>query len=155
MRLHLVWVGKTKDRRCAALLADYLKRLARFTACEVSELKERSKTGNTLQLIASESRQLLAAVERDDYVVLLDEAGQEFSSPELAEFIAARQQAGIKRLALVIGGFAGVSDELKRRAELRLALSRLTLPHELARVVLVEQIYRAFTLLAGLPYHKG
>ena len=74
--------------------------------------------------------------------------------PELAHFIAARQQAGIKRLALVIGGFAGVTDEVKQRARMRLALSRLTLTHELARVVLTEQVYRAYTLLAGLPYHK-
>ena len=71
-----------------------------------------------------------------------------------AEFIAKRQQAGTKRLAFVIGGFAGVSEEVKRRAHLRLSLSRMTLTHELARVILTEQVYRAFTLLTGSPYHK-
>jgi 23S rRNA (pseudouridine1915-N3)-methyltransferase len=71
-----------------------------------------------------------------------------------SDFIRERQQAGTKRLAFVIGGFAGVSDEVKKRADVQFALSRLTLTHELARVVLTEQIYRAFTLLAGLPYHR-
>ena len=75
-------------------------------------------------------------------------------SPELAEFINAKQQAGIKRLAFVIGGFAGVSDAVKQRSDFQLSLSRMTLTHEFARVLLTEQIYRAFTLLAGLPYHK-
>jgi 23S rRNA (pseudouridine1915-N3)-methyltransferase len=154
MRLHFVWVGKTKDRRCGALIADYLGRVARFAPCEVSELKERSGVANERRVIAAEGAKLLSAVERDDYVVLLEEGGRMLTSPELAEFIAARQQAGVKRLALVIGGFAGVSEEVKERADLRLSLSRLTLTHELARVVLAEQVYRAFTLLSGLPYHK-
>jgi 23S rRNA (pseudouridine1915-N3)-methyltransferase len=76
------------------------------------------------------------------------------SSPELAEFLDKRQQAGTKRLAFVIGGFAGISDELRQRANLQFSLSQLTLTHELARVILTEQIYRAFTIMAGLPYHK-
>ena len=154
MRLHFVWIGKTKDRRCAALVTDYLERIARFAPCEVSELKEQSGTTDERRVMAAEGVKLLAAIERDDYVVLLDESGKQLSSPELADFIAARQQAGIKRLAMVIGGFAGVTDEVKQRARMRVALSRLTLTHELARVVLTEQIYRAYTLLAGLPYHK-
>jgi 23S rRNA (pseudouridine1915-N3)-methyltransferase len=154
MRLHFVWIGKTRDRRCAALVADYLERIARFAPCEVSELKEQRGAADERRVIAAEGAKLLAAIERDDYAVLLDEEGQPLSSLELAEFIAARQQAGTKRLALVVGGFAGVSEEVKGRAQMRLALSRLTLTHELARVVLTEQIYRAFTLLAGLPYHK-
>jgi 23S rRNA (pseudouridine1915-N3)-methyltransferase len=147
MRLHFVWIGKTKDRNCAALVEDYLERIARFAKCEVGELKEQAN-------IAAESVKLLSAVEQDDYIVLLDENGREFSSPELAEFIGRQQQVGIKRLAFVIGGFAGVSDDLKQRANLRLSLSRMTLTHELARVILTEQVYRAFTLLAGTPYHK-
>jgi 23S rRNA (pseudouridine1915-N3)-methyltransferase len=154
MKLHFVWTGKTKDRRCAALLDDYLGRLKRFATIEVSELKEAAGTADEKRVMFLESSKLLAAVERDDFVVLLDERGQQFSSTELADFMAARQRAGTKRLALVIGGFAGVSEEVKGRAQLKLALSRLTLTHELARVLLAEQIYRAYTLLAGLPYHK-
>jgi 23S rRNA (pseudouridine1915-N3)-methyltransferase len=153
MRLHFIWIGKTRDRNCAALVEDYLERIKRFATCEVSELKER-QSGDEKRVIAMEGRKLISAIEHDDFVALLDEGGMEFTSPRFAEFIGERQQAGTKRLAFVIGGFAGVSDEVKQRANLRLALSKMTLTHELARVILTEQIYRAFTLLAGLPYHK-
>ena len=153
MKLHFVWIGKTRDRHCAALIDDYLGRIARFATLEVSELKQR-RGGDEKRVIAAESEKLIAAVERDDFVILLDENGREFSSPEFAEFIGHQRQAGVKRLAFVIGGFAGVSQEVKQRADVQLALSRMTLTHELARLVLVEQIYRAFTLLAGLPYHR-
>lgn len=153
MKLHFVWIGKTKDRHCAGLIAEYLDRIKRFATHEVSELKEQS-SGDEKRVIAAESVKLLDAIEKDDFVVLLDERGQAISSTGLAEFIHKRQQAGTKRLAFVIGGFAGVSDELRQRANLQLSLSQLTLTHELARVILTEQIYRAFTILAGLPYHK-
>src|SRR5262249_25626601 len=153
MKLHFVWIGKTKDRHCAALVAEYLDRIKRFASCEVRELKEQSASDEQ-RVIAAEGAKLQDAVEKDDFVVLLDERGRGMTSPQLAELIGARQQAGTKRLAFVIGGFAGVSDDVRRRADLQLALSRMTLTHELARVLLTEQIYRAFSLLAGLPYHK-
>jgi 23S rRNA (pseudouridine1915-N3)-methyltransferase len=105
-------------------------------------------------MIAAEGEKLIDTVERDDFVVLLDEGGREFSSEEFARLIDARRQNGIKRLAFIIGGFAGTSDEVKERADLRVALSRMTLTHEMARVLLAEQTYRAFSLLAGMPYHK-
>lgn len=154
MKLHFVWIGKSKDRHAAALVDDYLARIKRFAPCAVSEWKEPTGSTDERRVVAAESAKLLKAVERDDFVILLDEDGREMSSTELADFIGQRQQSGTKRLAFVIGGFAGVSDEVKQRAQLQLALSRLTLTHELARVVLTEQVYRAYTLLAGLPYHK-
>ncbi|HZS08353.1 MAG TPA: 23S rRNA (pseudouridine(1915)-N(3))-methyltransferase RlmH [Blastocatellia bacterium] len=155
MRLHFVWIGKTRERHCAALVNDYLGRLEHFAGCEVSEIREQSGAGDERRMMAAEGAKLLSSVERDDYVILLDEAGKQLSSAELAEFIGARQQDGVRRMALIIGGFAGVSDEVRRRASFRLSLSRMTLTHELARVILTEQIYRAFTLLAGLPYHRS
>ena len=157
VKLHFVWIGKTRDRNCAALIDDYLERIKRYAPYEVSELKEQSggdEKRGTKRLVVAESQKLISAIERDDFVTLLDEEGGEFNSLQFAEFIGKRRQAGTKRLAFVIGGFAGVSDEVRQRADLRLALSQMTLTHELARVVLTEQIYRAFTLLAGLPYHK-
>lgn len=154
MKLHFVWIGKTKDAHCAALVNDYLKRLGRFASYEISELKEASGSSDENRVMQAESVKILAAVERDDFVVLLDETGNNFSSVEFADFVNAKQNYSIKRLAFIIGGFAGVSDEVKKRAQLKLALSRMTLTHELARVMMAEQIYRAYTLLAGLPYHK-
>lgn len=153
MKLHFVWIGKTRERHCAALVNDYLARLKRFAQFEVSELKEQSSE-TALRVIALEGGKLLDAVENDEIVVLLDERGIEKTSTELAEFIRAQQQRGVKRLAFVIGGFAGVSNDVRARASIQLSLSKMTLTHELARVILTEQVYRAFTILAGLPYHK-
>ena len=138
------------------MIEDYVERIKRFAPCEVSELKERSGADEKRpdQLVAAEGRKLISAIERDDFVALLDENGRAFDSLQFAEFMDKRRQAGTKRLAFVIGGFAGVSDEVNERADMRLSLSRMTLTHELARVILTEQVYRAFTLLAGLPYHK-
>ena len=154
MKLHFVWIGKTKDRSCAALIDEYLKRLTRFANCDSSELKDANGSADATRVIQMESAKLLAAVERDDFVILLDETGQQMSSVEVAEFIQAKQQQGCKRVAFLIGGFAGVSAEVKKRAQLKLALSRMTLTHEFARVLLTEQLYRAYTLIAGVPYHK-
>lgn len=154
MKLHLVWIGKTKDRACLALINEYLKRLARFASYDISELKDATGSADETRVIQLESAKLLAAVERDDFVILLDETGQQMSSVEVAELIQTKQQQGCKRVALVIGGFAGVSAEVKKRAQLKLALSRMTLTHEFARVLLTEQLYRAYTLIAGVPYHK-
>lgn len=154
MKLHFVWIGKTKDAHCAALTNEYLKRLSRFASYEISELKEASGQSEESRVIQAESAKILTAVERDDFVVLLDETGKNFSSVEFADFVNAKQNYSIKRLAFVIGGFAGVSEAVKKRAQQTIALSRMTLTHELARVLLAEQIYRAYTLLAGLPYHK-
>jgi len=153
MRLHFVWIGKTKDRRYASLTADYLERIGRFAPVELSEIRE---TGgdDAEQVIRREGVRLQAAVERDDVVVVLDDKGTAMTSGELARFIKGRQQNGAKRLGVVIGGYAGIDESLRGRADLLLSLSRFTLTHELARVVLTEQIYRAFAILAGHPYHK-
>lgn len=153
MRLHFVWVGKTKDRRCAGLVEEYLERIRRFAPVEVSEIREPG--GDDPEMVMRrEGARLSAAIENDDLVVILDEKGAPMSSTELAGFIQRQQTSGTKRIALIIGGFAGIDEQLKGRADQLLSLSRFTLTHELARVVLTEQVYRAFTILAGFPYHK-
>jgi 23S rRNA (pseudouridine1915-N3)-methyltransferase len=152
MRVHLVWAGKTRERHCAALIDDYLGRIRRFSPLDLTEVREAKGRDEQAQRI--ESERLIEAVSRDDYVVLLDERGEERTSVEFSRFIAERQQAAVKRLAFIIGPYAGASDELKKAARATMSLSALTLTHELARVILVEQIYRAFTLLAGSPYHR-
>jgi 23S rRNA (pseudouridine1915-N3)-methyltransferase len=154
MKIHLVWLGKTKDAHCAALVNEFLKRLSRYVSIELSELKEASGSADEAKVKQAESLKILAAVERDDLVILLDEKGSSLSSIEFSELINAQRNSSIKRVAFIIGGFAGVSDEVKKRAQLTLALSKMTLTHEFARVLLTEQIYRAYTLLAGVPYHK-
>ncbi len=153
MRLRLVWIGKTRNEHVRALVEDYAGRLARFTRCEVTELRE-SGAQDERAVVAEESRRIEEALRPEAFVVLLDVEGRQWSSPELAAELERWQGRGLKELAFVVGGHLGVTPELKARAGVRWSLSRLTLTHELARVLLVEQLYRAHTILRGLPYQK-
>jgi 23S rRNA (pseudouridine1915-N3)-methyltransferase len=153
MRVRLVWVGRTRNEHARALVADYLERLARFTRCEVTEVRE-SAAKDDRAILAEESRRLADALRADSFVVLLDVEGRQWSSPELAAELARWEVRGLKEVAFVVGGHLGVSAELKTRADVRWSLARLTLTHELARVLLVEQLYRAYTIARGLPYQK-
>lgn len=154
MRFHLIWVGKTKNEHLRALVADYLQRLEHFTRCTVTEVREGTRGANEREVLASEERHLLAALKTEVPYVLLSEEGRMYSSPELARQVEDWQGSGIRELAFVIGGHYGFSAEMRRRASQVWSLSRLTYTHEMARVVLVEQLYRAFTIIRGLPYQK-
>jgi len=154
MRLRFIWVGKTRNEHLRALVDEYLKRLKRFARCEVLEVRESGARAKEAG-IEDEGRRILGGLHPDALVVLLDVEGREWSSHELAAQIERWQLAGsAKEVAFVIGGHWGVSSEVTERAGVRWSLSRLTLTHELARVLLVEQVYRAYTIMHGLPYQK-
>jgi 23S rRNA (pseudouridine1915-N3)-methyltransferase len=153
MRLRLIWVGKTKNEHIRALVEDYLKRLKRFVRCEVTELEPSSSRG-AREGIEDESRRILSALRTDALTILLDVEGREWSSEALAAEVERWQNAGTKEVAFIIGGHNGVSSEVARRARLRWSLSQLTLTHEMARILVVEQLYRAYSIIHGLPYHK-
>ncbi|HEY0404628.1 MAG TPA: 23S rRNA (pseudouridine(1915)-N(3))-methyltransferase RlmH [Pyrinomonadaceae bacterium] len=153
MRLRLIWVGKTKNEHVRALVEEYLKRLKRFARCEVTEL-EPGRARDAREGIAEESRRILSALRTDALTILLDVEGREWSSTVLAAEVEKWQLAGTKEVAFIIGGHLGVSREVTDGAQLRWSLSSLTLTHEMARLVLVEQLYRAYTIIHGLPYHK-
>lgn len=153
MRVRLIWVGKTKNEHLRALVDDYLGRLRRFTACEVTELRE-SAARKASEGIEDEGKRIISALHPNALVTLLDVEGREWDSPELASEIEKWQVDGRREVAFVIGGHNGVSKTLATRADLRWSLSRLTLTHEMARVVLTEQLYRAYTIIHRLPYHK-
>jgi 23S rRNA (pseudouridine1915-N3)-methyltransferase len=153
MRVRLVFVGKTRNEHIRALVDDYLARLMRFTRCEVTELRE-SAARDERAVLTEESRRIADALRPDAFVVLLDVEGREWSSTELAAELERWQMRGLKEVVFVVGGHLGVAPELKKRADVRWSLSRLTLTHELARVLLVEQLYRAYTITRGLPYQK-
>src|SRR5438067_509686 len=149
MKLRFIWPGKTKDERLRTLIDEYLKRLSRFTRCEVVEVKE-SRTRDAASL-AKESARVLAAVSAGAVTVLLDLNGRELSSQELANQVQRWENDAVKEIAIVIGGPEGVSAEVQHRANMKLRLSRLTLTHEMARVLAVEQLYRAYAINRGLP----
>jgi 23S rRNA (pseudouridine1915-N3)-methyltransferase len=153
MIFRLVWVGKTRNEHLRALAEDYLDRLRRFVRCEVKELRE-SAARTEREGIEDEGRRIIGALHRDALVVLLDVEGREWSSTALAAEIEKWQNAGAKEVSFVVGGHNGVSREVTERAHVRWSLTRLTLTHEMARVVLAEQLYRAYTIIHGLPYQK-
>ena len=148
MKICFIWPGKTKDERLRSLIDEYLKRLRRFARCEVIETREVTSS------LEKESRRILEAIPAKSSVVLLDVEGSEWSSRELAGELRRWENGSVKEVAIVIGGQDGVNSEVESRAQQRWRLSRLTLTHEMARVVAVEQIYRAYTINRGLPYQK-
>jgi 23S rRNA (pseudouridine1915-N3)-methyltransferase len=153
MRLRLIWVGKTRSEPLRSLVDDYLRRLSRFARCEVTELREGAGADDRA-VLAEEGKRIADAIPAGSFVVLLDVEGRQWSSQELAAELERWQNEGRREVAFVVGGHLGVSEEVRARADVRWSLSRLTLTHEMARVVLAEQLYRGFTILRGLPYQK-
>ena len=152
MRIRFIWPGKTRDEHLHALVNEYLKRLQRFVRCELIETRE--VRGSDRSSVEKESRRILEVIPTSSVAVLLDVKGREWSSPELADEVRRWENDSIKEIAIVIGGQDGISSEVAARAQKRWRLSRLTLTHEMARVVAVEQLYRAYTINRGLPYQK-
>jgi 23S rRNA (pseudouridine1915-N3)-methyltransferase len=152
MRIRFIWPGKTKDEHLRALVGEYLKRLSRFARCEVIETRE-GAAGDAAG-VEKESHRILEAIPARSQMVLLDLKGRDWSSPELAAQVERWENDSVKEVAVVIGGPRGVSAEVVARAQAKWRLSRLTLTHEMARVVCVEQLYRAYTINRGLPYQK-
>lgn len=151
MIFNFVWVGKTKDKNWRALQDEYLQRLSHFVRCEIAEIKDASSSENSKEI---ESKRILEKVNQSSSVFLLDVLGRSLSSHELAAKIENWQNRGQKEITFVIGGAEGVSGEVVERANFSISLSSFTLTHEMARVVLLEQLYRAFTIIKGFPYQK-
>jgi 23S rRNA (pseudouridine1915-N3)-methyltransferase len=152
MLIRFIWPGKTKDERLRSLVAEYLKRLARFVRCEVVEVRESARADPAA--IKKESQAILEAIGPRSQMILLDLNGREWSSTELAEQVRRWEQDSIKEVAIVICGPEGASLEVSERAQKRWRLTRLTLTHEMARVIAAEQLYRAYTINRGMKYQK-
>ena len=153
MRLRVIWTGKTKDARLRELQLDYERRLSHFARCEIVEIRESSGAG-TKAGIDKDSRSISDRLSNGAVTVLLDPEGSNWSSPELAAQIQRWENQGTKEVTFIVGGPNGVSAELAATVTKRWSMSRLTLTHEMARVVLLEQLYRAYTIIQGLPYQK-
>jgi 23S rRNA (pseudouridine1915-N3)-methyltransferase len=155
MKLQFVWIGKTRKAAIKELTNDYLERLKNFARLEVRELRDRDDAGGDREkIVEKEAEEILKRIEAGDFLVVLDEKGREFDSFQMADFLDQQRNAGTKQITFLIGGHFGLADKVKKRADFVLSLSRLTFPHELARVFLMEQVYRAFAILHGLPYQK-
>ena len=153
MRVHLIWPGKTRNAHLRALIDDYLQRLSHFVRCDITELRA-SPGAETGAGIDKESKRISDALSSDDVTVLLDPEGSQWSSHELAQQVQQWENSGTKTIAFVVGGPGGVSKEFLLEVDKHWSLSRLTLTHEMARVLLLEQLYRAYAINHRLPYVK-
>lgn len=152
MRLSLLSVGRLRDPACRDLCDEYAGRIARYGRFERIEVRD--ARGETRErALAVESERLLGKLGGGLRAVTLDERGRTFTSRQLADWLDRHRSSGISELRFVVGGAWGLGDGVKARADESIRLSSLTFPHELARVVLLEQLYRAWTLLRGEPYH--
>ena len=153
IRHRLIWVGKENKRSPETQLCDrYLQRIGAYAKIDQVVIKAQ-QSGPPDQIRANEGRKLLSHTPPHDYLVLCDERGRQLSSPALSRLIQERGRAASGTVTWVIGGSLGVCEDLRQRANYVLSLTEMTLPHALARAVLLEQIYRAHTIAANHPYH--
>ncbi len=155
MNIELLVVGKTDSKEIEALVELYVRRVNFYCKFAVTTLPDLRNTKHlsAKQQCTAEGEAILRQLAEGDCVVLLDERGTEMRSTEFALWLQKRMNSGVKRLVMVIGGPYGFSDEVYRRADARLSLSRMTFSHQIVRAIFAEQIYRAFTILNNEPYH--
>ena len=159
MKIKLVTVGKLKEKYLKDGIAEYSKRISRFAAVEMIELADektpdRASDTENEKILDLEGNRILSKIGDREFVVVLAIEGKTLSSEEFSKQLEQASINGYSTLTFVIGGSLGLSPQVKNRANLSLSFGRLTLPHQLMRLVLVEQIYRAFTIQQGSPYHK-
>ena len=159
MKIKIVTVGKLKEKYLRDGIAEYSKRLSRFANLEMIELADektpdRASDSENQKILELEGTRILSKIGDRDFVIVLAIEGKSLSSEEFSKQLEQAPINGFSTLTFVIGGSLGLSPQVKKRANLSISFGRLTLPHQLMRLVLVEQIYRAFTIQQGSPYHK-
>ncbi len=154
MKTVLLQVGRTADSHFSTLIDGYVKRIGHYLSFEVATIAELKNTKNLTesQQKAAEGEQILKFLQPSDTVVLLDERGSEFRSVQFSEWLVKKQQ-NCRRLVFVIGGPYGFSPAVYDRADEKICLSRMTFSHQMVRLIFVEQLYRACTIVRGEPYH--
>lgn len=145
-------MGKTQEEWVRRGIDEYAGRIRRYTPLELAEAKE-EKGAAAEAMREREGERLVKLLPRNARLILLDERGEQLSSPDLAGFIAANRDGGVQELAFAIGGAYGFSDSFRSMAYKTIALSRMTFTHQMVRIFLLEQIYRGFTIINGEPYH--
>ncbi len=152
MQIHSWWEGKTKDEHIRALISKYLKRLQGFVDFRCEEIKDSKKKGKISKLTLSQ--QNIIRKHKKSFKVFLDPQGPQMSSEEFSLWLNEHSLRGTKKILFLVGGPEGFSSAFLKNADMRFSLTRMTLTHEWARVLLLEQLYRAFTILRGHPYGR-
>lgn len=154
MRVRVVIVGKNKSEATTILMEHFIKRISRYCTFQLEVVPESRTEGKSKeQIIARESELIGSKLRKGEFFILLDVEGRSMSSVEFSKKMEDLALRGISNLVFVIGGAYGVSRELVQQADIRLSMSKMTMSHQLVRVVFLEQLYRAFTILRNEPYH--
>ena len=159
MRINIVCVGKIKEKYLKLGIDEFKKRLSKYCKLEIIELEDEKAPENLsdkemLMIKEKEGKKILSKIKDNSYLIALAIDGKNLSSEELAETINKLGVRGISNITFVIGGSLGLSDEVLSRADYKLSFSKMTFPHQLMRLILLEQVYRAYRINNGEPYHK-
>lgn len=159
MKIKLVTVGKLKEKYLKDGIAEYMKRLNRFCKVEIVELADektpdKASDLENQQILEKEGNKILSKINEREFVIALAIEGEQFPSEKFSQLMMDTTVHGFSDITFVIGGSLGLSPAVKKRANLLMSFGKLTLPHQLMRLVLIEQIYRAFMIQQGSPYHK-
>lgn len=159
MKITIITVGKLKEKYLKQAVEEYKKRLSRYCKLEIIEVPDEKTPDNSsisqeMMIKQKEGERILRFVKDDAYVIALAIDGKQLSSEELAEHIGKLGVQGKSHITLIIGGSIGLSDEVLARSNYKLSFSMMTFPHQLMRVILLEQVYRSYRIMNGEPYHK-
>ena len=159
MNINIVCVGRLKEKYWTDAVNEYVKRLGKYAKIKISELSDEKAPENLsnaqkIQVMEKEGERILKSIPSGSFVITLEIGGKSLSSEELADFIKSKMVNGINDMTFVIGGSLGLSAEVIQKAQYHLSFSRMTFPHQMARVMLLEQIYRAERIICNEPYHK-
>lgn len=156
MNIDIICVGKLKEKFFRDACAEYEKRLSAYCKIQITELAETpvSSDGEIPRALESEGAKILAKIPKDAHIICMCVEGKNISSKELSSHISELKCRGKSRICVIIGGSNGICADIKKRADFRLSMSKMTFPHHLARVMILEQIYRAFKIEEGASYHK-
>jgi 23S rRNA (pseudouridine1915-N3)-methyltransferase len=154
MKVEIWWVGKTFQDFTQKGYTEFLKRIQKFNSAEIVEIAEIKGQTNPKVLKNLEADKILAKLKPDDFLILLDENGKTLKSPEFADFIQKKENQSIKKLIFLIGGAYGFDEKIYERANDKISLSKMTFSHQLIRLIFMEQLYRAYTIMNNLPYHN-
>ena len=159
MNIQIICIGKLKEKYWTDAIAEYSKRLSRYCTLEIIELKEsrlpdKASAADEENVKLEEGRAILKTIKDGTYVITLEILGKQLTSPELADKIQTLSIEGKSNVAFIIGGSLGLSAEVSKRADYKLSFSKMTFPHQMMRVILLEQIYRGFKIIKNEAYHK-
>jgi 23S rRNA (pseudouridine1915-N3)-methyltransferase len=157
MKITLLFTGKTKPHYLKQGITDYVQRIKHYTSLKIIEIQDLKKTRGMPQqkIMEHEADRIMKHIQAEDFVILLDERGKQFSSIELAGWFEDKLLLLSKNIVFVTGGAYGFGGKMYDRADMLVSLSTLTFSHQLVRILFLEQLYRAFTLIKGQPYHHG